>query len=195
MPDHLEIPAAAARCAPPSPRGIAGDHDRHGVADAHLQLVGQHAAENDPVHSRLKIARACPRAWHRAMVDTSALERRDRCRARWRRSSTDGWLSMASVSRNGAAPIRPGDPCSWPHAVPPVGDRRPARASSVACADRLSKRVAQLGFEAVHDRKHGDQGRPRPAATPSSDTQVMKDTKKLCSRASEYRRPTKTGRG
>jgi len=34
-----------------------------------------------------------------------------------------------------------------------------------------------------------------PAATPSSDTQVMKETKKLCSRASEYRRPTKTGAG
>ena len=34
-----------------------------------------------------------------------------------------------------------------------------------------------------------------PTATPSSDTQVIKETKKLCSRASEYRRPTKTGRG
>jgi hypothetical protein len=34
-----------------------------------------------------------------------------------------------------------------------------------------------------------------PTATPRSDTQVMNETKKLCSRASEYRRPTNNGAG
>ncbi len=52
MPDYLEFLKARGKR---SCGGGAGDHDHHGVAHTHLQLVGQHPAENDPVRSRLKI--------------------------------------------------------------------------------------------------------------------------------------------
>ena len=70
-----------------------------------------------------------------------------------------GRLSMASVSRNGAAPIEPG------RALQADAIRAcqsaigaPAGRSSVACAERLSSRPRSSDLEAVHHRQHRNQG-------------------------------------
>ena len=65
---------------------------------------------------------------------------------------------------------------------------------SVACADRLKSRPRSSDSKPFMTESTV-MSAATPTATPSSDTQLIKDTKKLCSRASEYRRPTKTGRG
>ena len=105
-----------------------------------------------------------------------------------------GWLSMASVSRNGAAPSSPGAPLSSSMPARQSAIGVPPGALKVACADRLSSR-ALSSLSKPFMTESTVISASTPAATPSSDTQVMKDTKKLCSRASEYRRPTKTGTG
>ncbi len=68
-----------------------------------------------------------------------------------------GWLSIASVSRKGAAPTEPGGSLELLNARPPVGDRPPVRAQG-RMRREAEEAGAQLGFEAVHDRNHGDQG-------------------------------------
>ncbi len=94
-----------------------------------------------------------------------------------------GRLSIASVSRNGAAPVSPGEPCNCcrrarqsPIGAPP--------AFKLACAVRLNRRVRNSDSRPfMTDRTVINAA--TPSATPTSETQVMKDTKKLCSRASE----------
>ena len=103
-------------------------------------------------------------------------------------------LSIASVSRNGAAPMSPGAPFEL------LEFARASRRSlhrghvKVACADRLSNRV-RSSVPKPFMTESTVISASTPSATPSNETQVMKETKKLCSRASEYRRPTKTGTG
>ena len=91
-------------------------------------------------------------------------------------------------------PQVPARPRSSLDSLAPIGDRARRRRVSVACADRLSKRLrSSVSKPFMTDSTVINAS--TPSATPSSDTQVMKETKKLCSRASEYRRPTKTGTG
>jgi hypothetical protein len=60
----------------------------------------------------------------------------------------------------------------------------PPAALKVACADRLSSRVRSSDSNPfITDSTVISAA--TPTATPSSDTQVMNETKKLCSRASE----------
>ncbi len=60
---------------------------------------------------------------------------------------------------------------------PPVAD-------TVACADRLNRRPRN-SLSKPFMTEMTVISAITPSATPSSDTQVMKETKKLCSRASE----------
>ena len=105
----------------------------------------------------------------------------------------DCLLSMASESKYGAAPVRPGEPCNWPSRARQSGMGAPPKVR-VACADKLSSRPRSSDSKPFITESTVIRA-ATPTATPSSDTQLIKDTKKLCSRASEYRRPTKTGRG
>ncbi len=80
-------------------------------------------------------------------------------------------------------PTSPGAPCSsrinWRQsgiAAPP--------AVNVACADRLSNRL-RSSVPKPFMTESTVISASTPNATPSSDTQVMNETKKLCSRASE----------
>jgi hypothetical protein len=101
---------------------------------------------------------------------------------------------MASVSRKGAAPTSPGDAVSSVTRLRQSAIGAPAAAVSVACADRLSSRFLSSPSKPFMTESTVISA-STPMATPPSDTQVMNDTKKLCSRAREYRRPTKTGTG
>jgi hypothetical protein len=92
-------------------------------------------------------------------------------------------LSIASVSRKGAAPVSPGAPWSAAMRARQSGIGAPC-APSVAWADTLSSRVrSSVSNPFITDSTVISAA--TPTATPSSDTQVMKETKKLCSRASE----------
>jgi len=98
----------------------------------------------------------------------------------------DCLLSMASVSKYGAAPVRPGEPCNWPIRARQSGIACPLSPAgvSVAWADKLNKRSrSSVSKPFITDSTVISAA--TPTATPSSDTQLIKDTKKLCSRASE----------
>jgi len=49
---------------------------------------------------------------------------------------------------------------------------------------QAQKARAQFGLQPIHDRQHGDES-GHAQGDAQKETQVMKDTKKLCSRASE----------
>ena len=94
-----------------------------------------------------------------------------------------GRLSIASVSRNGAAPTSSGAPfsCSMRRRQSTMA---PPPAFKLAWADTLSNRSrSSEPSPFMTDSTTIKMATPR--ATPSSDTHVMKETKKPCSRASE----------
>ena len=89
----------------------AGDHDGHLIAHPDLQLVGEHPAENDPIRlgrkvAELALAHGIPDGGHAPLEQ--GVNPADDGAAHGRRTAQQ----MASVSRNGAAPLRPGEPCN-----------------------------------------------------------------------------------
>src|ERR1700680_3655368 len=96
--------------------------------------------------------------------------------------------SMASVSKKGAAPTNPGAPCSCSSRIFQSGIDAPLL-TSLACAETLNN------LERNSDSKpfmtdNTMMTAATPTATPNSETQVMKETKKPCPRGTEYRKPT-----
>ena len=160
--------------------------------DAHLQLIGEHAAENDAVHSRLQIGEL-------ALAHGLANRRYARLERRID-TAHDGAAHRRGVAQHrvgiekGRGTDEPGGPLELLHARRASRRCAPPCALKVACAERLRRRLRSSVSKPFMTEITVINART-PRATPSSDTQVMKETKKLCSRASEYRRPTKTGRG
>ena len=135
--------------------GAVGNHDGDRIAHAHLQLVGQHASEHDAIHPRLQGRSICPRAWQSAMAET-CVSRVGSMPRTMAPPMDGGRLSMASVSRKGAAPMRPGAPCSSLSARASRG-WRPAGGRHGRVRRQAQQAAAQLALEAVHDRDDRDQ--------------------------------------